>query len=81
MNPCNWEAIHGFDTPGEYRRFCVWLELQIANDMVEEIPIGHSKKEVPSGSDERWFRCKESDEVWRLVAPDAPFRGFWAAVE
>lgn len=81
MNRCNWEAIHGFDTPGEYRRFCAWLEAQVTNGMVEKIPIGHSKKEVPFGADERWFRCKESGEVWRLVAPDAPSRGFWTEVE
>lgn len=81
MSRCNWEAIHGFDTPGEYRRFCVWLESQIAAGMVESIPIGQSKKEIPFGFNEKWFKCKESNETWRLVAPDAPFRGSWAEVE
>ena len=81
MSSCNWEAIHGFDTPGEYRKFCVWLDLQVVAGMVENILVGDSTKEVPSGSDEKWFKCKESGEVWRLVAPEAPFRGFWAEVE
>ena len=81
MSRCNWEEIHGFDTLGEYRRFCAWLELQVLDGTAENIPIGHSKKEVPFGSDEKWFRCNESGEVWRLVAPDSPSRGFWAVVE
>lgn len=81
MKGCNWEEIHGFSTPGEYRRFCDWLESQVAVGLVEKIPVRHSKKEVPFGSNEKWFRCKESGEAWRLVAPDAPFAGFWAEVE
>lgn len=81
MSSCNWEAIHGFDTPGEYRRFCVWLESQVVAGMVENIPISGSKKEVPFGSEEKWFKCKKSGDVWRLVAPDTPSRGFWAPVE
>lgn len=81
MSHCNWEAIHGFDTPGEYRRFCLWLELQVEAGIVENISIGSSKMGIPSGFDEKWFKCKESDEVWRLVAPDVLFPGLWAEVE
>ena len=81
MKNCNWEEIHGFKTPGEYRRFCIWLESQVITDMVEEIPVGQSKKRMPFGSNEKWFRCKGSGEVWRLVAPDSPFLGLWTAVE
>jgi hypothetical protein len=81
MNKCNWEEIHGFNTPGEYHRFCLWLQLQVEVDMVEEVPVCQSKKEIPFGIHEQWFKCKVSGEVWRLVAPDAPFRGLWVAVE
>lgn len=81
MSGCNWEEIHGFNTPGEYRRFCLWLKSQTDADIIEEIPAGRSKKEIPFGIDEKWFRCKESGEIWRLAAPDAPFLGLWAPVE
>ena len=81
MSGCNWEAIHGFNTPGEYRRFYLWLKSQLDADMIEEVPVGCSTKEMPFGVDEKWFRCKESSEVWRLVAPEAPFSGLWEEVE
>lgn len=80
MSHCNWEAIHGFDTPGEYRRFCVWLESQVEDGLVESIPVGQSNEVIHFGLDEKWFRCKKSGEVWRLVAPDSPFRGSWVEV-
>lgn len=81
MSGCNWEAIHGFTTPGEYRRFCDWLESQVTAGMVENIPVGKSKNEVPFGFDEKWYMCKDSGDVWRLVAPAAPFHGSWTSVD
>jgi hypothetical protein len=81
MTYCNWETISGFSSPGEYQRFCCWLDAQVAEGIAEEIPVGKARNEVPFGFYEKWFRCKENDKVWRLVAPDAPFRGLWAEVE
>ena len=81
MNRCYWEVVHGFETLGEYRRFCAWLDSQVTSGIVERIPVGFSKKNVPFGIDEKWFRCKESGEVWHLLAPDAPFCGSWTEVE
>jgi hypothetical protein len=27
----DWEAIDGFNSPGEYRRFCTYFEKQVAS--------------------------------------------------
>lgn len=81
MNDCNWEAIHGFESPGEYQRFCAWLESQIQSGIVEEIPVGQSKTMMPFGFEEKWFKCKASGEIWRRAAPEFPFRGLWEVVD
>lgn len=81
MSNCNWETIDGFSTPGDYRRICVWIETQVDDGMAENIPVGRSSEMVPFGFEEKWFKCKNSGEVWRLVAPEPPFRGAWVKVE
>lgn len=81
MTGCEWEPIHGFNSPAEYRRFCTWLELQIQSKLVEEIPIDQAKSKMAFGFDEKWFKCLSTGDVWSRVAPEAPFRGLWDVVE
>lgn len=80
MNDCNWEEIHGFESPGEFQRFCVWLQAQIQSGAVEEVEINREDMSMPFGFEEKFFRCKASGEVWRRVTPEFPFRGLWEAV-
>lgn len=77
MNSCNWEAIHGFESPGEYKRFCLWLSAQVDAGIAETVSAGKRSDDLIFGLDEMWYRCKASGEVWRLIAPQAPFRGLW----
>lgn len=77
MNKCNWEVIDGFASPDEYRRFCTWIEGLINLGEVEQVLVEESY--VGSGFEEKWFKCIASSEVWRLVAPQAPFRGYLGA--
>lgn len=77
MNLCNWEAIHGFESPGEFARFCAWIEAQVDAGLVEHVPVREPSSDLIFGLEERWYRCNASGEVWRLVAPEPPFRGFW----
>lgn len=80
MNSCNWEAIHGFESPGEYERFCSWLSSQINTGMVEIMAVTKPSDDLVFGLEERRYRCKASGETWRLVVPQAPFRGLWEPI-
>ncbi len=74
------EEIHGFSTASEYQRFCAYIEDQIAQGMVEErIPLASYCKGLIFGG--RWFEDIETKEIWRLVAPDFPFKGLWEKVD
>lgn len=74
-----WEEIHGFTSPGEYNRFVQYVEGQVANGAAKELPADplYGKGMIYGG---RWFQYLETDEIWRLVAPDPPFRGLWEPV-
>lgn len=74
-----WEEIHGFTSPGEFRRFLKYVERQVASGTAEELPANplYGKGMICGG---RWFRDVETGAIWRLVAPDPPFRGLWEPV-
>ena len=78
MSNCSWEIINEFTSLGEYMRFCTWLDDQVRNDAVDELSV----KDSYAGPyfEERWFRCKTSGEIWRVVAPQDPFHGYWGPV-
>lgn len=78
VNNCNWESIEGFFSLIEYERFLKWIVEQVNSGMAVEVSVKRNYSIF--GLEERWFQCLESREVWRLVAPDAPFRGCWEAV-
>ena len=79
MLSSNWEAIPGFVTPGEYRRFVEFIERQVATGEAIELPVDakYGPGLVFGG---RWFREVSSGEVWRLIPPDPPFAGLWEPV-
>lgn len=74
---CPWEEIHGFANPSEYSRFRAWVEEQLVSGQAREQPVI-----TPYGGIviERWLRHTGSGQIWRLVAPDAPFYGLFAPV-
>lgn len=75
-----WEEIHGFASPGEHERFVHYIEQQVAAGLACELPADplYSKGMIYGG---RWFQDIDSGAVWRLIAPDFPFRGLWEPVE
>ena len=81
MNNCNWEEIHGFETPGEFQRFCAWLQAQIQLGTVEEVELNKVDLSLPFGAEAKYFKCIASGKIWRRVNPDFPFRGLWEAVD
>lgn len=80
MKASGWEEIHGFQSPGEYRRFVAYIEKQVGDGFVIEVPVGpdYGPGKLFGG---RWFRDLESGEVWRLIPPDPPFCGVWERVK
>jgi hypothetical protein len=69
----DWDAIHGFGSPGEFERFRRWIAEAAAEGVLQEVAV-----EAPYGGsrlfDERWYRTA-SGRRWRVVAPDPPFLG------
>jgi hypothetical protein len=78
MNQCKWETVDSFSSLGEYQRFCRWLDEQVLEGLVKEVPVEDSY--AGSLFDEKWFQCNACGEKWRLVAPQDPFHGFWGFV-
>ncbi len=74
------QEIHGFVSPGEYRRFVQFVEDNVSSGHFEEIPVdpNYGKGKVFGG---RWFKELSTGEIWRLIPPDYPFRGLWEQVE
>jgi hypothetical protein len=73
----DWDEIHDFGSPGEYQRFLLWLSKALTESQLVEIPVGTHY--LSTAFEERWFRSP-SGAVWRVVAPDFPFRGVFALV-
>ena len=73
------EEINEFASLGEFLRFRKWLETHIENGNIIEISVQSYYLSI--NTHERWFECVSSNEIWRLVYPDGPFRGYWGLVE
>jgi hypothetical protein len=76
--PDEWDEIHGFESPGEFERFRRWIADVVENGSLVEIPVGSPYSGSPM-FDEHWYRTTDG-VVWRVVAPDPPFRGVFERV-
>lgn len=75
----SWEEIRGFNPPKEYAQFVRYIEGQVFAGVAREREADpHYGKGMIFGG--RWFEDIETREVWRLVAPDFPFRGLWEPI-
>jgi len=74
-----WEEIHGFSGPGESERFVRYIHGQVASGHADEVEADgeYGRGEIYGG---RWFKDRETGQIWRLVPPDPPFRGLWEPV-
>lgn len=79
MTHAVWEEIHGFASLSEYSRFVQYIEGQVKAGFAEEVDPDpdYGYGEIYGG---RWFKDVETGEVWRLIAPDIPFKGLWEPV-
>jgi hypothetical protein len=73
------EEIHGFTSPSEYTRFLKYIQSLIDSGEIEETEVepDYGRGEIYGG---RWFRYRDSCEIWRLIPPDVPFKGLWELV-
>lgn len=73
-----WEEIFSFQSVSEFNRFQEWINYQLNNGFIAEIPV--AAYYASENFHERWFQ-KKSGEVWRLVNPDFPFLGYWGPLK
>jgi len=73
-----WDEIHGFASPGEFQRFRAWISEAVRENVLVEVPV-ESPYSGSSLFDENWYRAA-GGVVWRVVAPEPPFRGVFERV-
>lgn len=73
------EEINNFKDLNEFLRFEKWLDEHIDTGNIIEILV--QSYYLGINTKERWFKCSLNNELWRLVYPDGPFRGYWGLVE
>jgi hypothetical protein len=75
---CPWVTISGFQRPSEFQRFEDWMIGQIEAGAAREVPV---RSAFSGGSfREKWFLHPDSNQTWRLVWPDPPFKGVFERV-
>jgi hypothetical protein len=80
----NWlEPITEFNSISEYNQFILYLSKRLSENEIEEIePKEYFHGKSPYGlNKDRWFRDCSCQDIWRLVPPDFPFKGFFEKVE
>ncbi len=75
-----WDAITAFDSYADYEHLLNSLNELVKSGAIDSVPVARPY----SGStlwDEHWYRNRTTEETWRLVAPDPPFRGIFKKVQ
>jgi hypothetical protein len=79
MTTCPWDKINDFQSLNEFDQFVDWMAAQTKTGSAQEVAV-----QAPYiGSTtfrEKWFRHIPSGETWRLVWPDAPFKGLFERI-
>ncbi len=68
-----------FESLRDYDELKRMLSETIERGFVEEVPVMITRP-VPSHT-ERWYRDKETGEIYSLIPPEAPSQGCWERVE
>ena len=73
------KPINGFADELSYRAFLADLVDAADRGEYREIPPDpdYGPRMIYGG---RWFEHRQSGQIWRLVAPQAPFMGLWERV-
>lgn len=76
---CGWEEVNGFRSLKEYERLLDRIRQQVSSGLAEAVELD-PKRRWGTSFEECWFRCGPQGDVWRLVAPDPPFRGIFKVI-
>lgn len=75
----NLEEIDGFQSLNEFLRFTKWINSELESGSAREIAVQDYYAGV--NFEEHWFEFHSiPGEIWRLVYPDGPFKGYWGKV-
>jgi len=80
MTTCPWEKINDFQSFSEFDRFVDWMTGQTSTGAAEEVAV-QAPYIGATTFQEKWFRHVPSGDTWRLVWPDAPFKGVFERVD
>lgn len=72
------EEISEFQSMSEFSRFEAWLNRELNVGAAKEVFVDDFYAGI--NFKERWFCFGLIGEVWRLVYPDGPFKGYWGKV-
>ena len=78
-NGCGWAPVDGFESFADYERLRGLINDQIKAGIADERRVGKRYSGLET-LDERWYRCKVTSQIWRLIAPDPPFQGIFEKV-
>jgi hypothetical protein len=70
--------LRTFQSPADYADVLRMLSQAMERGWVEEVPVTIKR---PVAWDERWFREKDTGEVYLLEVPNPPSTGSWRPVE
>jgi hypothetical protein len=79
MTQCPWDPIQAFSTPGEFSRFVAWMGNLVSQSSAKEVPVVKPYAGATTFT-EKWYMHVASGQIWRLVWPDAPFKGLFERV-
>ena len=73
---CGWSEIDAFRSLKDYEEHLNHINEQVSSGSAKSVELD-PKQRWGTAFDERWFTCGDGSTIWRLVAPDPPFRGIF----
>lgn len=72
---CRLRSLHSFFN---WEDFCDFKKTVEARTNFFPVTVAHSYANL--NLEEYWYQCQSCMQIWRLVAPDPPFKGLWRAI-
>lgn len=79
-NPCDWTAIDRFESLAHYEDFLARITKEVSDGRARLVPVD-PKRAWGTAWDEHWYECLPNKEIWRVVAPEPPFRGVFKKLD